>query len=99
MLITPQINRRNQHQVAALAFVVVVFFLLLGGLNPWCWLGVGLGVGLGPAVYWGIRQDTASLLTKALNFHRPRRNSPCPCGSGKKYKRCCLRLARQGFPK
>ncbi len=21
---------------------------------------------------------------------QPRRNSPCPCGSGKKYKRCCL---------
>ena len=20
----------------------------------------------------------------------PRRNEPCPCGSGKKYKRCCL---------
>jgi hypothetical protein len=20
---------------------------------------------------------------------RPRRNDPCPCGSGKKYKRCC----------
>ena len=27
---------------------------------------------------------------------RPRfgRNSPCPCGSGKKYKKCCLRRAR-----
>ncbi len=22
---------------------------------------------------------------------RPQRNSPCPCGSGKKYKKCCLR--------
>ena len=21
----------------------------------------------------------------------PRRNDPCPCGSGKKYKKCCLR--------
>jgi hypothetical protein len=21
---------------------------------------------------------------------RPGRNDPCPCGSGKKYKRCCL---------
>ena len=20
---------------------------------------------------------------------KPRRNSPCPCGSGKKYKHCC----------
>src|SRR5713101_3215636 len=24
------------------------------------------------------------------------RNAPCPCGSGKKYKRCCL--GREGFP-
>ncbi len=22
---------------------------------------------------------------------RPRRNDPCPCGSGKKYKKCCAR--------
>ena len=21
---------------------------------------------------------------------KPRRNDPCPCGSGKKYKKCCL---------
>jgi hypothetical protein len=21
---------------------------------------------------------------------RPPRNAPCPCGSGKKYKRCCM---------
>ncbi len=21
---------------------------------------------------------------------KPARNAPCPCGSGKKYKRCCL---------
>ena len=21
---------------------------------------------------------------------RPRRNEPCPCGSGKKYKKCCI---------
>jgi len=24
----------------------------------------------------------------------PNRNDLCPCGSGKKYKRCCLRSAR-----
>jgi hypothetical protein len=23
-------------------------------------------------------------------FPRPRRNSPCPCGSGRKFKKCCL---------
>ena len=28
---------------------------------------------------------------------RPRfgRNSPCPCGSGKKYKKCCLRRSKE----
>jgi Mlc titration factor MtfA (ptsG expression regulator) len=46
------------------------------------------------------RQDTASFLAGAK---RPRsrrigRNSRCPCGSGKKYKKCCLRAARQGVP-
>jgi hypothetical protein len=26
-----------------------------------------------------------------MNHHRPSRNDPCPCGSGKKYKDCCRR--------
>ena len=26
------------------------------------------------------------------------RNDPCPCGSGRKYKRCCLENARKGVP-
>ncbi|WP_153555549.1 zinc-dependent peptidase [Roseimaritima sediminicola] len=26
------------------------------------------------------------------------RNSPCPCGSGEKYKRCCRRKAMRGMP-
>ena len=25
----------------------------------------------------------------------PGRNDPCPCGSGRKYKRCCLNAGRQ----
>ncbi|MEA1952455.1 MAG: zinc-dependent peptidase [Planctomycetota bacterium] len=43
-------------------------------------------------------QDTASFLPGATKFRARRigRNKPCPCGSGKKYKHCCLRLARQG---
>ena len=47
-----------------------------------------------------IRQDTAAFLSGATNL-RPRRigrNSRCPCGSGRKYKRCCLRKATQGLP-
>ncbi len=44
--------------------------------------------------------NTTPLLS---NRYRPsplpevKRNSPCPCGSGKKYKQCCLRLANM-FP-
>ncbi|MEO2045594.1 MAG: SEC-C metal-binding domain-containing protein [Pirellulales bacterium] len=26
------------------------------------------------------------------------RNRRCPCGSGKKYKKCCLRSSVQGVP-
>ena len=39
-------------------------------------------------------QDTLSLL-KLTPSRRPKygRNAPCPCGSGKKYKHCCLRKA------
>jgi len=43
------------------------------------------------------RQDTKSFLSGAvLSRRRVGRNSPCPCGSGKKYKKCCRRKARQG---
>ena len=35
-------------------------------------------------------------ITKKPEPHRsepkPGRNDPCPCGSGKKYKHCCLQL-------
>ena len=46
-----------------------------------------------------IREDGAWLYTRALREgpepirnagKRPGRNDPCPCGSGKKYKHCCL---------
>ncbi|MCP4130432.1 MAG: peptidase [bacterium] len=42
------------------------------------------------------KQDTKSLFSAVLgSMFRPRskktgRNAPCPCGSGKKYKKCCL---------
>ncbi len=46
------------------------------------------------------RQDTANFLTgmTRVRARRVGRNSPCPCGSGKKYKKCCLKLAKQGLP-
>ncbi len=37
------------------------------------------------------RQDTKSLLMEPfVRPHKLGRNSPCPCGSGKKFKHCCL---------
>ena len=45
------------------------------------------------------RQDTKSFLAGAVVRRRKvGRNSPCPCGSGKKYKRCCRVRAKQGVP-
>jgi uncharacterized protein len=39
---------------------------------------------------WRISQQVAGQFrTKAQNFGKVGRNEPCPCGSGKKYKRCC----------
>jgi len=31
----------------------------------------------------------ADLPQQKLSAYTPARNSPCPCGSGKRYKRCC----------
>jgi MtfA peptidase len=36
------------------------------------------------------QQDTASLMKPFSRRPRYDRNAPCPCGSGKKYKHCCL---------
>ena len=42
--------------------------------------------------YWLARRakDTQSLARQARPSSRVGRNEPCPCGSGKKYKKCCL---------
>ncbi len=32
-----------------------------------------------------------------MTHSKIRRNDPCPCGSGKKYKQCCLGTAASGF--
>jgi uncharacterized protein len=41
---------------------------------------------------WRIRNNPQSSppLRKTLATEKVNRNDPCPCGSGKKYKRCCL---------
>jgi SEC-C motif len=33
-----------------------------------------------------------------MDHHRVSRNDPCPCGSGKKYKNCCLRREVEARP-
>ncbi|MCA9260579.1 MAG: DUF1186 domain-containing protein [Planctomycetales bacterium] len=38
------------------------------------------------------RDDSATIRNSGV---RPGRNEPCPCGSGKKYKKCCGGLAKQ----
>jgi uncharacterized protein len=42
--------------------------------------------------YWLARRakETQSLARQARPSLRVGRNEPCPCGSGKKYKKCCL---------
>jgi uncharacterized protein len=42
--------------------------------------------------YWLARRDARPPVAAPVRRTAPRvgRNDPCPCGSGKKYKRCCL---------
>jgi preprotein translocase subunit SecA len=42
------------------------------------------------------RERTATSSAPAASSNEPGRNAPCPCGSGKKYKRC--HGAPQGAP-
>ena len=46
------------------------------------------------------RQNTRALLARSF-LRRPKRvgrNAPCPCASGKKYKRCCRLRRMKGLP-
>ena len=42
--------------------------------------------------YWLERRGDHAPVTQPVRRIAPRvgRNDPCPCGSGKKYKKCCL---------
>ena len=33
--------------------------------------------------------STATIIENDLNMAKVQRNSPCQCGSGRKYKKCC----------
>jgi SEC-C motif len=35
------------------------------------------------------KPDGAAARSQSVSTYTPGRNSPCPCGSGKRYKRCC----------
>lgn len=37
-----------------------------------------------------MRRDAAHAKKRTSGQKRPGRNAPCPCGSGRKYKKCCL---------
>ena len=41
--------------------------------------------------------ERAAVMAREMTRERPRfgRNSPCPCGSGKKFKKCCLKRSRR----
>ena len=41
--------------------------------------------------YQGIGEGEMEETGELLPSRRPGRNDPCPCGSGKKYKKCCGR--------
>jgi len=42
--------------------------------------------------YWLMRRSENTASSQPVRHSEPRvgRNDPCPCGSGKKYKKCCL---------
>ena len=40
--------------------------------------------------YWADNQQERPVKQPIVNGDKVGRNDPCPCGSGKKYKQCCL---------
>jgi len=38
----------------------------------------------------GIRPVQTKTAEAVVKYPKAGRNAPCPCGSGKKYKKCCL---------
>ncbi|MFB3142119.1 MAG: SEC-C metal-binding domain-containing protein, partial [Acidobacteriota bacterium] len=44
-----------------------------------------------PSQPQGQQQSAAAVKTVVRTTRKVGRNEPCPCGSGKKYKKCCGR--------
>lgn len=42
------------------------------------------------------KEDEEDVEPKPPTSKKLGRNDPCPCGSGKKFKKCCLNKSRQG---
>lgn len=77
--------------------IALVWFLVSGHFNERESAGLVLAwiVLVGSTVYMLIRHGWQSVRQEALRTPqaetRPSLNGPCPCGSGRKYKRCCGR--------
>lgn len=46
-----------------------------------------------PLPDWWLELPTFERVNRIADFLKTGRNEPCPCGSGKKYKKCCLPFA------
>ena len=44
-----------------------------------------------PKLHRNLKKDLLKLKELQDNKKSPKRNDPCPCGSGKKYKQCCAK--------
>lgn len=68
---------------------------VIAGLVPYAALAVAAQVAMegdfsGPHVLREPRRETAAgKVGGVVVGPRPGRNEPCPCGSGRKHKRCC----------
>lgn len=65
-----------------------------GTLPPWAHRGYAHGPARGRRTKEIRTPNTNRFTAKA----RPGRNDPCSCGSGKKYKKCCLRASEPANP-
>ena len=67
--------------------IQAVLLLKAEGVN---WEGKTFGYDLGPAENFGDQAgDDNATASPTISKPRIGRNEPCPCASGKKYKRCC----------
>ena len=66
----------------------------LGELEAQGRLGGGRTLGLYVRALQGVFVDAASGTTQPITSPGSKlgRNDPCPCGSGRKYKKCCMNL-------